>query len=48
MNSGVIVQGGDVNAEALAVGAGSRAAKKVRTALRATAASAAPAGGANK
>jgi hypothetical protein len=38
MNSGVIVNGGDVNAESLAVGAGSRAVKKVRTALRATAA----------
>jgi hypothetical protein len=48
MNSGVIVQGGDVNAEALAVGAGSRAAKKVRTALRATAASAGATGGTSK
>jgi len=37
MNSGVIVQGGDVNAESLAVGAGAQAVKKVRTALRATA-----------
>lgn len=46
MNSGVIVQGGDVNAESLAVGAGSRAVKKVRTALRATAAAGAVPGGA--
>jgi hypothetical protein len=46
MNSGVIVQGGDVNAESLAVGAGSRAVKKVKTALGATAAAGAGAGGA--
>ena len=48
MNSGVIVQGGDVNAESLAVGAGSRAVKKVKTALGAAAGSAAPGGAAGK
>lgn len=48
MNSGVIVHGGDVNAESLAVGAGSRAVKKVRTALSATAAAGAGSGGGAK
>jgi len=48
MNTGVIVQGGDVNAESLAVGAGSQAVKRVRNALRATAAGAGSSGGGNK
>jgi hypothetical protein len=42
------VHGGDVNAESLAVRAGSRAVKNVRTALRATAAAAGPGGAPSK